>query len=142
MVGKIISTKIKSTPNRMSFVRTVLGDIAPHEIGLTYSHEHIVIEESFPTIANPDFILNDTKLISEELKELYRQGGRTVVDTMPANCGRNVLKLASVSQNSNVHIIAPTGIHLEKYYPPHHWRYHLSADELTSLFIEDITEGI
>ena len=44
----------------MSFVRTVLGDIEPQEMGLTYSHEHIVIEESFPTIANPDFILNNT----------------------------------------------------------------------------------
>jgi len=40
----------------MSFVRTVLGDIRPDELGLTYSHEHIVIEESFPTLANHDFI--------------------------------------------------------------------------------------
>ena len=126
----------------MSFVRTVLGDIQPHEMGLTYSHEHIVIEESFPTIANPDFILNNIDLISAELKEFYQHGGRTLVDTMPANCGRNVIKLAAVSRNSNVNIIAPTGIHLEIYYPPNHWRYHLSADELTSLFIKDITEGI
>jgi predicted metal-dependent phosphotriesterase family hydrolase len=126
----------------MSFARTVLGDIEPHEMGLTYSHEHIVIEESFPTIANPDFILNNTELISAELKEFYQHGGRTVVDTMPANCGRNVIKLATVSRNSNVNIIVPTGIHLEIYYPPNHWRYHLPADELTSLFVKDITEGI
>lgn len=126
----------------MSFVRTVLGDIAPHEMGLTYSHEHIVIEESFPTLSNPDFVLNDTNRITAELKEFYQLGGRTVVDTMPANCGRNILKLATVSRNSHVNIIAPTGIHLEKYYLPNHWRYHLSADELTTLFVKDITEGI
>jgi len=126
----------------MSFVRTVLGDIAPHEMGLTYSHEHVVIEESFPTLANPDFVLNDTDRITTELKEFYQLGGRTLVDTMPANSGRNVLKLATVSRNSNVHIIAPTGIHLEKYYLPGHWRYSLSADELTTLFVKDITEGI
>ena len=126
----------------MSFVRTVLGDIQPHEMGVTYSHEHIVIEESFPTTANPDFILNNTDLISAELKEFYQLGGSTLVDTMPANCGRNVMKLAAVSRNSNVNIIAPTGIHLEIYYPPNHWRYHLSADELTSLFVKDIAEGI
>jgi phosphotriesterase-related protein len=126
----------------MSFVRTVLGDIAPHEMGLTYSHEHVVIEESFPTLANPDFVLNDTDRITTELKEFYQLGGRTLVDTMPANSGRNVLKLATVSRNSNVHIIAPTGIHLEKYYLPDHWRYSLSADELTTLFVKDITEGI
>src|SRR5689334_4100202 len=126
----------------MSFVRTVLGDIAPHEMGLTYSHEHVVIEESFPTLANPDFVLNDTDRITTELKEFYQLGGRTLVDTMPANSGRNVLNLATVSRNSNVHIIAPTGIHLEKYYLPDHWRYHLSADELATLFEKDITEGI
>ncbi len=126
----------------MPFVRTVLGDIEPEAMGLTYSHEHIVIEEGFSTIKNPDFVLNDTNLISEELKEFYQYGGRTVVDTMPAASGRNVLKLAEVSRRSGVNIIAPTGIHLEIYYPPNHWRYHLPVDELTDLFVKDITAGI
>jgi phosphotriesterase-related protein len=124
------------------FVRTVLGDISPGKMGLTYSHEHIVIEESFPTLANPAFILNDTARISEELTELYCFGGRTMVDTMPAACGRNILKLVEVSKKSGINIIAPTGIHLEIYYPPNHWRYHLSVDEMTKLFVSDITEGI
>ncbi|MCW3120383.1 MAG: php [Chitinophagaceae bacterium] len=126
----------------MSFVRTVLGDIPPDKMGLTYSHEHVVIEEGFSTVTNPDFILNDTALITAELREFYHHGGRTLVDTMPAACGRNVLKLAEVSRNSKVNIIAPTGIHLEIYYPPNHWRYHLSTTELTDLFIKDITTGI
>ena len=125
-----------------AFVRTVLGDILPEEMGLTYSHEHIVIDEGFTTMANPEFILNDTNRISTELKEFYQLGGRTMVDTMPAACGRNVLKLAEVSRISGVNIIVPTGIHLEIYYPPNHWRYHLSADQMTELFIKDITEGI
>jgi 5-phospho-D-xylono-1,4-lactonase len=126
----------------MSFVRTVLGDISPQQMGLTYSHEHVVIEESFPTMANKDFILNDVEKISEELKSFYTNGGRTLVDTMPANCGRNVLKLAEVSKQSGVHIIAPTGIHLQKYYPPNHWQFHLPEDQLTELLVKDITEGI
>ena len=126
----------------MPFVRTILGDIAPTVMGLTYSHEHIVIEEGFATLSNPDFILNDTELISKELEAFYELGGRTVVDTMPAACGRNVVKLAAVSRQSGVNIIVPTGMHLEIYYPPNHWRYYLSVDELTALFIKDITEGI
>ena len=84
----------------MSFVRTVLGDIHQDQMGLTYSHEHVVIDESFPTIANKDFILNDLTRITEELNEFYAKGGRTLVDTMPADCGRNVLKLAEVSRQS------------------------------------------
>jgi len=126
----------------MSFARTVLGDITPSELGLTYSHEHIIIEESFPTVANPLFILNDVDKVSEELTAFFNAGGRTVVDTMPANCGRNAVKLAEVSRRSGVHIIAPTGIHLEMYYLPTHWRYSYSADQLTRLFTEDITLGI
>jgi len=126
----------------MPFVRTVTGDISPEQMGLTYSHEHIIIDESFPTIANKDFILNDISRITEELKTFYSLGGRTLVDTMPANCGRNVLKLAEVARNANVNIIAPTGIHLEIYYPPNHWRYKLPEEEITELFIKDIVEGV
>ena len=124
------------------FARTVLGDIDSSEMGLTYSHEHIIIEESYPTVASPDFILNDVDRASSELSRFYSAGGRTVVDTMPADCGRNVEKLAEVSGRSGVNIIAPTGIHLEKYYPPGHWRYSYTVDQLARLFIDDIVSGI
>lgn len=126
----------------MSFVRTVMGDIQSEQMGLTYSHEHVVIEEGFTTMANPEFILNDIIKISAELKEFHQFGGRTMVDTMPAACGRNILKLAEVSRNSKVNIIVPTGLHQEIYYPPNHWRYHLSVEEITELFIKDITDGV
>lgn len=126
----------------MSFIRTVLGDIPPAQAGITYAHEHLIIEESFPTWANPDFLLNDVDKVSAELTQVYQAGGRTMVDTMPANCGRNVLKLAEVSRRTGIQIIAPTGIHLEQYYPPSHWRYQYSEDQLTRLFIADVEEGI
>lgn len=130
------------TNQKKRFIRTVLGDIQPEEMGLTYSHEHIIIEESYPTVSNPLFILNDVDKVSNELSMFYEAGGRTVVDTMPANCGRNVEKLAEVSRRSKVNVIVPTGIHLEKYYLPNHWRYFYSEDQLTRLFIDDITFGI
>jgi len=126
----------------MSFVRTVMGDIDPAQMGITYSHEHIVIEESYPVLQHPDFLLNDTKKIAGELKEVYAGGGRTMVDTMPAACGRNVLKLAEVSRLSGIQIIAPTGLHLPVYYPPHHWQYYLPEEQLTQLFVDDVEIGI
>lgn len=124
------------------FVRTVLGDMDPSQMGLTYSHEHIIIEESFPTVSNPLFILNDVDKVSRELIGFHMAGGGTVVDTMPANCGRSAEKLAEVSRRSKVNIIAPTGIHLEMYYLPNHWRYSYTADQLSDLFTDDITLGI
>jgi phosphotriesterase-related protein len=124
------------------FFRTVLGDKPTSEMGLTYSHEHIIIEDSYVTAGHPEFLLNDVPKISEELKNFYKVGGRTVVDTMPANSGRNIIKSAQVSQQSGVNIIVPTGIHLEIYYPENHWRYHYTEDKLSALFIADIEEGI
>ncbi len=124
------------------FFRTVLGDKPISEMGLTYSHEHIVIEDSYVTAKHPEFLLNDVDKISEELTNFYNAGGRTVVDTMPANSGRNILKSIEVSKRSGVNIIVPTGIHLETYYPDNHWRYTVPEDELTRFFIADIEEGI
>ena len=125
-----------------SFVRTVLGDISPEEMGLTYSHEHIIIDESYPTLGNPLFLLHDVEKVAEELQRFYRAGGRTMVDTMPADCGRNVRKLAEVSRRTGVNIIAPTGIHLEQYYLLNHWRYAYTEEQLTQLFVADVMEGI
>ncbi len=78
----------------------------------------------------------------EELSAVYAAGGRTMVDTMPANCGRNVVKLAEVSRRSGIEILAPTGLHLEMYYPPTHWRFDFSEEELAEWFIADIEVGI
>ncbi len=111
-------------------------------MGLTYSHEHIIIDDCYVTAGHPEFLLNDSKKVTEELQNFYSVGGRTVVDTMPANCGRNPLLSAEVSQRSKVNIVVPTGIHLEIYYPKNHWRYEYTEDQLTDLFIADIELGI
>lgn len=126
----------------MSFVRTILTDIRPFEMGITYSHEHIVIEQGYPTLGNPEFLLNDTGKIIQELNGLKALGCSTMVDTMPSNAGRNVIKSAEISAATGIHMIIPTGIHLEIYYPASHWRYQYTEDQLTRLFIEDIFTGI
>lgn len=127
---------------KQGFFRTILGDRPVTEMGLTYAHEHIVIDDCYVTAKHPEFLLIDVRKISTELTNFYNSGGRTVVDTMPANSGRNVLKSVQVSENSGVNIIVPTGLHLEIYYPENHWRYNSTEDELTQLFIADIEEGI
>lgn len=126
----------------MNFIRTILGDITAEEMGITYSHEHIVIEECYVTLDHPEFLLNDTNKIIAELKGLKSLGCSTMVDTMPVNAGRNVVKSALIAKETTINIIIPTGIHLEIYYPKSHWRYQYTEDQLTRLFIDDIEEGI
>jgi len=124
----------------MSFIRTVLGDIAPEELGACYSHEHLIIDPSFATEANPDFLLDSVENGVAELRELKAIGVGACVDSMPMDCGRNVTKLAEISRQSGVHILAPTGLHLAKYYSPDQnakWEA-LSVRKLSEIFEADI----
>ncbi len=126
----------------MSFVRTVLGDVAMAELGVCYAHEHIIIDESYITQIYPEFQLDSVDKGAMELKDFFSAGGRAMVDSMPCDCGRNVEKLAEISRRSKVHILAPTGIHLKKYYPKGHWSTRSSAEILAGLFVGDIEAGI
>lgn len=126
----------------MSFMRTVLGDIAPEQFGACDAHEHVIIERSFTTGANPDFLLDDVERAVSEVAEFRTAGGGAIVDSMPCDCGRNVRKLAEVSARTGVHIVCPTGLHLAKYYDAGHWGDFYSAEELAELFVADIEQGI
>src|SRR6266699_5300990 len=126
----------------MSFLRTVTGDIDSADAGVCYSHEHIVIDPSFTTFCNPEFLLDSVDLACADILEFRAAGGRTLVDSMPCGGGRNAGKLAEIATRTGTFIVCPTGLHLQKYYPPGHWGEKLSADEVAELFITEIEEGI
>jgi predicted metal-dependent phosphotriesterase family hydrolase len=126
----------------MSFVRTVLGDIDPGEMGITYAHEHLVIDGGRPVEMSPDFLLADVDLLAAELGNAAAAGLRTAIDAMPADCGRNPSKLADLSRRTGVHLVAATGLHHEKFYGPSHWSLRASEDELADLFVADVLDGI
>lgn len=126
----------------MPFVRTVLGDIDPADLGVTYSHEHLVIAASRTVELFPDLRLDDVDKAVTELAAAQALGLRSVIDAMPADAGRDVLLLAEVSRRSGVHLVAPTGVHHQRYYPERHWSALLSIDEVTDLLVADIDQGI
>jgi phosphotriesterase-related protein len=124
------------------FIRTVLGDIPASQLGVCYAHEHIIIDASFTTHANPDFLLDSVEVGIAELRQFHADGGRAMIDSMPCDCGRNVRKLAAISEGSGVHIVCPTGLHLAKYYDPGHWGNFYPSEDLAELFIAEIENGI
>lgn len=126
----------------MPFVRTVLGDIDAATLGVTYAHEHLVIDGGRPVQLFPDFRLDSVEDAVAELAPARALGLGAVVDAMPADCGRNVTKLAEISRRSGVHVVAPTGLHHERYYHDRHWSAVLDADEMAALFIADVEVGI
>jgi len=126
----------------MTFVRTVLGDIDPAELGVTYAHEHLVIDGGRPVLMEPDFDLSDVDAMATELAEAAGVGLRAVVDAMPCDAGRNAGKLAELSRRTGIHVIAPTGLHHDRYYGPAHWSHRMRQRDLAGLFTLDITDGI
>jgi predicted metal-dependent phosphotriesterase family hydrolase len=126
----------------MSFIRTVLGDIPPQDLGVCSPHEHLIIDPSFTTYETADFLLDSVEAGIAELREFHAHGGRAMVDSMPCDSGRNVLKLAAIARGTGVHIVAPTGLHLQKYYDPGHWGNHYDEQTLSRLFVQDLTEGV
>lgn len=126
----------------MPFVRTVLGDVDAAALGVTYAHEHLVIDGGRPVQLFPDFRLDSVEAAVAELAPAQALGLRAVVDAMPADCGRNATKLAEISRRSGVHVVAPTGLHHERYYHDRHWSAVLDGDEIAALFVADVTDGI
>lgn len=126
----------------MTFVRTVLGDIPAAALGATYAHEHLVIDGGRPVELYPDFLLADVDLAVDELAPARALGLAAVVDAMPCDAGRNVRKLAEISRRSGVHVVAPTGLHLAKYYAPDHWSVTGDEASLAARFTADIEDGI
>ena len=126
----------------MTFVRTVLGDIEPGALGVTYAHEHLIIDGGRPVLMEPDFDLGDVTAMAREVDAAVALGLRSVVDAMPCDAGRNALKLADLSRRTGVHVIAPTGLHHDRYYGSAHWSARVSVGEIATLFALDVTDGI
>jgi len=126
----------------MTFVRTVLGDIDPGSLGVTYAHEHLVIDGGRPVEMSPDFLLGDVDRLSRELGDGHAAGMDAVADMMPADCGRNPAKLAELSRRSGVHVIGATGLHHARFYGSSHWSLRADDSELADLFVADVELGI
>lgn len=126
----------------MPFLRTVLGDIQSRDAGVSYAHEHIIIDHSFTTFRYPEFLIDSVQKAVADVEKFRAAGGKTLVDSMPCGGGRNVCKLAEIARRTGVNILCPTGLHLAKYYAPGHWADRLTAKELAQLFLSEIEEGI
>lgn len=126
----------------MTFIRTVLGDIEPAALGVTYAHEHLVIDGGRPVQTYADFDLADLEKMATEVGSAVALGLGAVVDAMPCDAGRSAAKLAELSRRTGIHVVAPTGLHHDRWYGPAHWRHRVTVEELTDLFVADVADGI
>jgi len=125
-----------------NFVRTVLGDVPPDELGVTYLHEHLIIDSPLVAETMPHIHLPHVDDAVRELGSCRRAGVGAVVDTMPAGSGRVIERLAEVSRRTGVHVVGATGLHTAKYYETVQWANTEGAEQLAERFVADVQVGI
>ena len=127
--------------NSDATARTVLGDVPVADLGHTQCHEHIWLRKGPSYRLHKALLMDDFDRSLRELLEYGQAGGRTIVDAQPGAFGRDADKLAALSENSGVSIIAVTGFHKLAFLETPAFVRH-SESELAALFIREITEGM
>lgn len=119
-------------------VQTVLGPIDPDQLGITLSHEHLLVDGSF-TFNQPlgasarklaheqvtadkhsllwhdshvsldNLSLLDENMVVEELMEFKKEGGATVVEVTNIGLSRDPLGLARISRMTGLNVVMGSG---------------------------------
>ena len=119
-------------------IMTVLGPIAPEQMGITQTHEHLLVD-FYEFVRDYGAILDDEDVAVEELGYFKRAGGRGIVDVSMIDVGRNPLGLQRVARASGLHVIMSTGWYREASYPP--YIQTMTADQLAEIMVRDLVEG-
>lgn len=120
-------------------VMTVLGPVAPDNLGVTLMHEHILLDmvREFRLIG----LLNDVPLAADELMHFKDAGGGTVVDVTNASLGREPAALQTISERTGLHIVLGCGLYRQQYFD-REWVDRTNTDDIAAWIVRDLTEGI
>ncbi|MEJ2096566.1 MAG: phosphotriesterase-related protein [Deltaproteobacteria bacterium] len=134
----------------MAAVNTVLGPIAPSDLGITLMHEHILYgypgwegDRTIAPLNRKEIVANGVSTL-KQLKDEY--GLQSYVDATPLDGGRMPEILKEVSEKSGVNIICATGYYYEGEGSPTYWKFRGSLGDITGelyeLFMTEVTKGI
>jgi 5-phospho-D-xylono-1,4-lactonase len=115
-------------------VRTVLGDIAPADLGPCDAHEHLFLD----TPAQPGEEFVDRDKATEEARTLVAAGARSLVDWTPLGLGRDLDGLVHVARASGLHIVAATGLHRDAHYTADDAYRTATVESLSARFVEEL----
>lgn len=124
-------------------VVTVRGPIEPAELGVTLSHDHVLIDAyEIYGAASADYawIIDDEDVAIAELALFRAAGGRTICDPTNTGLGRDPLALRRISEATDIHIVMGSGWYREPRYPPEVGRQ--MPNELADHLVGELTEGV
>lgn len=129
----------------MKRVQTLLGDVAPDELGVTDAHDHLIRSGGMEIVHDRDFRLDDLDKAIQEMELFIAAGGKTLVDMDPIGCGRNVPKMLEIAERlkGRAHIILTTGFQRGEFYDNNtDWAATCTVDQIAELLIAEITKGL
>lgn len=124
-----------------NIVMTVLGPVSSGMLGVVDAHSHLYIAPSAGGAADAP-VLTDEAGVGRELAAFRAAGGGAIVDCQPGGCGRDGRVLRRLSQQSGVHVVASTGFHRRRYYPPDAPLFGMSAGAAADVFRDEIGNGL
>src|SRR6185295_2952119 len=120
-------------------VMTVLGPIAPAELGFTQTHEHLVFNLKRAS-HRLDALQNNESLIVEEVTLFREAGGRTVVDLTNRGMGRDPRAMKRIAEATGLNVVAGCGWYRQQHYDETIDR--TPTNELAADMVRDLTVGI
>ena len=124
----------------MATIETALGPMPDSELGVTLSHEHVLVcmgadNREYPWLF--DWEKTRAKVV-RELQEAKAGGVDTVIDLTTPDLGRDVEFFAGVSKASGMNVVVATGIWLEV---PRSFAGR-DPDRIADIFVREIEVGI
>jgi phosphotriesterase-related protein len=119
-------------------VVTVLGPIAPEELGVTDAHDHLFLRT--PALPGQEF--DDPARAIAEVGSATGGGLQAIVEVTPIGCGRRPAGMRAVAESTGVHVVAATGYHRDAHYPQGSWVQEASVELLANRIVTDLTEGM
>ena len=126
----------------MPSVMTVTGPLEPSNLGITYSHEHLLggPPDWSADQQDTDLTMLSSHVAQEELALFKLAGGQAIVEMSPPDYNRQPEQLRALSIRTGIHIIMTSGLHKDAY--SHPLTAAASVEELAQRFTQEVASGV
>ncbi len=122
-------------------IRTVLGDIEPERIGITYAHEHLLATPpAWKAREDPDLVILDEEAALEEAEAFRAAGGTAMYEATAWDYGRDAAGLRRIAERTGLHIVATAGMNKGLWFEDRAGDW--SVEEFEALMVAELEEGI